>query len=565
MFRKNKNILLVFCAVSSSILSFGDIHALANQPHIEPLVVHSKDTVNEIQSVDNYAKLLTMGADVRSLQLNNVAIIDSTDSKNIECQITWRYDEFDSTSSGRKELFGDIVLPEGFNIANSPIQVSQIIYVYSEEDEFSTAITSISIGNDNDISILIPEGTPEEILPSYFQNLDKQATITTEYGDILLVDYTIDYNQIPSIGLCMPIDLQIPSSFLISTTAEYNISVCVIENDIIYFESLNTWDDGYLITWLYDAKDIKLLVNVDGEGWIRYKDANPYGATIIKLNDRSHGNIYGLYIPTSALEQGKYYQFQLEYNNRKYSNIAGFNLFYEELDIFFFPDFGGDRPGGDREEVEDPEINEKPEIPLYGNNKETVAPLQIDGNQLTAMAQANPIYTTFLIDNIKVSLPSNFLKSLSLKKTDKFYIDFKQNGHMSFSLHIYVNGILITDFPSEAILIHVPWAFSSASFIDEDGNTITFTLENGIGTFSLYRFGYFQSTDSSSLMKGENESEIMGANNTILSKSKLYIDSTPPKNIENSNDLLNPMAIALIIVLISIGLSTFMWQKKRDS
>lgn len=569
MFRKSKIIILTCCTISFPLFFSGELYAFADQSQHEIVSTDVSNAVTKVQTADNHAKLLLAGDDVKTLQLNEVAtFFTSFDSHGEQCQINWRYDDFDNSTVGRKELIGDIVLPEGFHFEHSPIQVSQIIYVYNDEEDDFINITSVSIGNDNDIAILIPENTPEEMIPNYFQNLDKQATITTEYGDVLLVDYTIDYEQIAPIGLCMPITLQIPSSFLIDIVAEYNISVCVIENDIIYFESLNAWKDGYLITWLYDAKDIKLLVKVDGEGWAVYKDTNPYGASIIKLDDRIHGDIYGLYIPTHSLEQGRYYQFQLEYDKRVFSNIAGFNLFSEEMNVFFFPDFGGDRPGGDREEVEGPEIEENPKTPLYGNDKESVPPLQIDGNQLEAMTQANPMYTTFLINHTKISLPSSFLKSLSLKKTDNLYIDFKQNGTMSFSLNIYVNGILITNLPKEKILVRIPWSFSSASFIDENGILIPYVLEVGFVTFSLDHFGYFQSTDLSSFTEGTNESNIVNIDNidnVTLNKGNFHHKLNRPKTVNHSSNTLDPPLIALIIVFISISISTFFWKKKRDS
>ncbi|HHV12893.1 MAG TPA: hypothetical protein GXX75_21695 [Clostridiales bacterium] len=299
---------------------------------------------------DTDLRLLTVGQDPETLQLPETAYAVYGRFDGVECEIQWHYDTIDPLTPGRQLLTGDILLPEGYVFGGEPLVASLPVLVYAPGGGPLVKIASCIVSNSN---IIIPLGTDRAELPRFFTLFEDKAFLITEAQDMFFWPIELDLDRIdPSVlGTYYPFRLELPDALDLGNLAFYTLSVHVVPQDRVDLSAIGLDITGsYLIQWLYPAQDPILWVSVDDGDWHPVEEWP--GAGMYNIYGRfvySGSGVTGLELDPDNLSTGHFYQFQIQYDGQRFSNVLNLDLVNNTLPRTA-NDVGGDRNGGDREE-----------------------------------------------------------------------------------------------------------------------------------------------------------------------------------------------------------------------
>lgn len=361
--------------------------------------VGSPDTEDGGQIIQVYAArsfdpnalyFLETGGDAGTIPLETIAWAQYGRFDFVECEIVWRYDEFDNITPGRRMIVGDIVLPTGYAFQDETLTVQSPVIVYDPDCPPTEKLaTCIYIWPDK--PILIPLGAGRETLPDYFVGLYDTADLITENGDIFSCPVTLDLDVIDTsrAGVYYPIVLELPGGVTFGGQEFYMTGVHVVPDDEVDLRAVKWWRNGYIITWLYPSSEPVLWAAVDGEDWFlpeTWSDGtcNTYGYFSAVDEDRFNELVF-LY---NNLPTGHVYKFQVQYDGDRFSNVVELDLVNNSLPKNYF-DYGGDRTGGDRGENTLPLTNSNDGTPSApptnpGDKTLTAPPTNSDDEMPTA-------------------------------------------------------------------------------------------------------------------------------------------------------------------------------------
>jgi len=220
------------------------------------------------------ACFLEIGGDVKTLTLAATAWAQYERFRAVECEIGWRYDEFDSITSGRRMITGDILLPKGYAFQDEPLTVQSPVIVYDPDGPPTETVEYCDYTKTGLTRFLIPLGTERDALPDYFSDLAGRASIQTDNGDEFYCPLTLDLDAIDTdtAGVYYPIVLDLPSCVALDERKFYILGVHVLPADEVDLRAVTYWRTGYLVSWLYPIRvepETILRVSVDGGDWFQ--------------------------------------------------------------------------------------------------------------------------------------------------------------------------------------------------------------------------------------------------------------------------------------------------------
>ncbi len=298
------------------------------------------------------AHFLRRGEQSDTLSVPTVAYAVYDRFRAVECEIVWRYDDFDNLSVGRRMLTGNMALPNGYVFRDQPLTAEVPVIVYDPEGEPTETIASCLYTDQP--NAVIPLGTSREDLPQFFGYIYDEAHLTTERGDSFLAPVALNLDRIDTntAGVYYPFVFDLPGGVTFSGKEFYLSGVHVVADDAVDLRAVSHYQSGYLIQWLYKADQPVLWASVDGGDWHKPENdqARPfYNAYGRFVADGGTEKVNGLEIFFRNLTPGHIYKFQVEYDDQRFSNVIVLDLVNNSLPRAT-NEQGGDRKGGDRGE-----------------------------------------------------------------------------------------------------------------------------------------------------------------------------------------------------------------------
>ena len=426
----------------------------------------SNDTLNIITDVEIPHENLVMleaGNDIRELDLSNTAIAYYDSYYSIECEVQWQYDDFDCSSLGRQDLIGIVRLPEGYMFEGTPIDIHFPIYVY--DSNMNLKVVEFNIMNVH--SSLIPFGLDGDELETYmseYLQYDGKAQFYTEFDDLLLLDYEIDFSDIDTnkVGRYNPFYVDLPEGMILDIEPEFYPYVYVIPSDRIFLGSITPIRYGQShIDWLYKASNSILWYGINDGDWIR-ADAEEFYKTPFKLQETS------IIIHFSDLVKGNKYYLCVQYDGDMFSNILEVDFTTGEYPEF--NDFEGDRPGVDRGEQTLPDENVSSDAHTdYWNWRDELI-FTDTGDALLEKINSKDEYVTYIKDGISISIPIEYLKNLIIRDTDIFSLKIKSTEDNTMQTSIEVNDEKIISELEPTLIVSHTNPSKKVSITDQDKN-----------------------------------------------------------------------------------------------
>lgn len=482
------------------------------------------------------------GEDVRNLNLTTVAYAFYGNFRYVPCKIDWQYDPLNDIDiyPERYNLIGNIILPEGYAFEDKPLTVRKVVVIYEDfcEPFMDSYVCFFTSGP---TSITVPLGTTAQELPKYFSNAGETITIVTTYGDYIDCPFTIDLTKIDTSrkGVYYPVTLILPPGVSLLGEENMCMAVYVVAQEEVVLDSVHTDTVGYLIEWLYPAENPILYVSINNQPWEEDRD-NHYADFI---TGSRYGSFSGMHIWYEHLQNGYIYRFKLQYGDQKCTDILTLDFTNKKVPIVNDP-LRGDRTGVDRGENKTPSptkplssptshpakpVSSTPFPATPGNN---IAPtiliqskkvsqktqqkvfdftaetcINISGQRLALMAEINPQYVIFYHHDASISIPTDYLKSLSFKDSDIFTIYLEKLDPSSFYISFLLNEVLLENSFLTPFVITFPWSGSNVNVVFEDQTVAASEIINQKVSVYLTATGTYRIEESPAQSKKHNISK----------------------------------------------------------
>ncbi|NLY21585.1 MAG: hypothetical protein GXZ08_09935 [Tissierellia bacterium] len=527
-----------------------------------PVVITKEEQTNPnediiIESVELHfsdSVLLKTGLNSESLNLDDKATA-SYDNNELVCNVEWKYEDFNANEygAGRHKIIGEVLLPEGYKFLDEPITVERYVYVYDDTETSQIVIVDYEIPHVTNYNPIVPVGITRESLENYLMNdlnYGNEIYLYTEYGDKIIWNYEIlfDYFYLNHVSSYTLIHLDLPSDFIMKPGL-FLPSLHIIPGDAIYLDVLSRVNDEiYKITWLYDANNPQIMCTLNGlvEDWINYEEV-------------SHLNIFSMegnsiLINTSNLEEESITSLAIKYDGNKYSNYIVIYKSDGELEFDFQE---GIPPGIDREEQTKPDPNpddkNDPEHPKgpnerddddYSENRDEEIIFNDFGDNLSNRLLASDQYITYIKNNLSISIPTDYLRSLSLGAKDKLSVIIKKTDKTIQSVIKINDKEKVNESEPELLIKNGDSLIIENQFYESDNNeAIADQNLNAINNNEVYKYS---------------------VNKDSLDNKEMETTDVENDNDENNSQRNSVLTIVFMCALGVIGVSIYLvFSRKR--
>lgn len=424
-----------------------------------------KQTIQSVIYDDlKIVEYLLYGSDAWELNLTDKAYCYLNYVSSIECAVDWDYDSVDTTISGIQYLYGSVSAPAGYQLTSNQMQLRKSLVVGTADN---TPAVKANMIEPVMTSFVVERGASTESVIDLIHEPGRTALVFND-GSRFWVEYSIDESKIDTseYSSFSPIVLDIPDWIELGENAIASMTFHVLPSDTL--EMIAVSSISFLsFEWLYDAEEPILWVLMNGE-WIAVNNGEEYTAMtafgfFVARFDQGYRHFY---FYTEILEMGVEYQFKIEYQDQKFSNVIRVTL--DEDNHIELESMGGDRVGSDRDE-NDP--IESPPLLTQPDDKSGII-IELSGSQLIAMIAANPNRINLLFNQIPVVINTKDLSTISIAPDDIVNLRLASDAQ-GYYLGLYINNeyYSLDIIPEQAANVEVPTAAPADASTSDAGET----------------------------------------------------------------------------------------------
>lgn len=130
--------------------------------------------------------------------------------------------------------------------------------------------------------------------------------------------------------------------------------------------------------------------------------------------------------------------------------------------------------------VNEPDQNINSDMPVldqYASDRQSPLAIVLSGRQLSDQLQANSQWITFAGEEIKVDLPADVLRDLSMAEDDTFTALLQRMASDRFAIGFWSGETELTEFGTDGFFVELPWKEATG---EEEGTPVVCEREDGL-------------------------------------------------------------------------------------